>query len=362
MPTKKYRVSPDTVLVKIDEIKVPSWARSIERSYLEESIRSRGVLAPIIVAKIRKQKGVDLVLIDGAGRLELAKQQGLEEIPARLVEVKDENEALLLSIELEQTKEPWSLEYTLSVIQELLDRGFKKTEIAEILKVPRSKIYRLLYIAEMPEDLKYMFLNNIIPLRYAEKIYQLLQKYFDYDVLMALDMAQKPELSWEEIIERAEAILREEEEEEEKEKEEEIKEEEKKEEIPEIPLKVREEPAELEVSVSKEVLGIPEIKPPPVREEEGKEEFPGLEEAREIKEATRFVSMVKPRYFKCDPWTGGDVNLLDSLVKRAHYVITQLMKLEGWSSEITEDFLYIKDALEEIINTIDEWEWEIVTE
>jgi len=174
MPTKKYRVSPDVVKIKIDAIEVPPWARKIPREYLAESVQARGVISPIIVGRLRAGKEARFILIDGAGRLEEAKKRGEEEVPARIVDIESEEEALLLSIELEQTKEPWSLEYTLEVIQELLNRGYSKQKIAEILKIPRSKLYRLLWIMEFPEEIKEKFISGEIPLRYADEVQKII--------------------------------------------------------------------------------------------------------------------------------------------------------------------------------------------
>ena len=140
----------ELVFVEIDKIEIPEWSRNVERNYLEESVRERGVLIPVILAKLPNGK---LILVDGKGRIELAKARGDNKIPARIIPVKTETEAILLSIELEKTKREWSNAYTLKLITSLIDRGYTKKKIAEILKISRSVLYRYLYAAEMYQEL-----------------------------------------------------------------------------------------------------------------------------------------------------------------------------------------------------------------
>jgi len=172
MPRKGWSPSADLGLLDINVVEVPRWARSLPRDYLEESIKDKGVIEPILVAAIPNGHGRKnrYILVDGKGRLELAKKLGHSRIPARIVKLNSEEEALLLAIELEQTRATWSLEYTLSIIQELLSRGYSKTKIAEILKVPRSKIYRYLWILEFPEPIQKAFIEGKLPIRAADTI------------------------------------------------------------------------------------------------------------------------------------------------------------------------------------------------
>ena len=287
MPTKKYRVSPQVVMLRIDAIEVPPWARKIPREYLEESTRERGIIAPIVVGRIKQDKEIRLILIDGAGRLEMAKARGDEEIPARLVDISSEEEALLLSIELEQTKEPWSLEYTLEVIQELLNRGYSKQEIAEILKIPRSKLYRLLWIMEIGDKhigVYDAFLDGKLPLRAADDIKSLI-KFMEEKAPEKLDevlteIARRPHAYQDIVFNAMSRYSREKVKFEEEEEEEELKEkivppiEEEEEEIEEIEVEEEEKPETI------------------VTEEEMEEELKEAEELRkriEEKPSTRLV-------------------------------------------------------------------------
>ena len=176
MPSKKYKVSSQLVEIDPRAVEVPSWARKIAREYLEESVKERGIIAPIVVGRIREGNKTRFILIDGAGRLSLAVEKGLDLIPARIFDIESENDALFLSIELEQTKEPWSLEYTIKVIKELLDKQYTKTVIAKLLKIPRSKVYRLLAIASFPEKLQRFFLDETYPIRLADEISALMKE------------------------------------------------------------------------------------------------------------------------------------------------------------------------------------------
>lgn len=176
MPSKKYKVSSQLVEIDPRAVEVPSWARKIAREYLEESVESRGVIVPIVVGRLKQGSQTRFILIDGYGRLQIALSQGIELIPARIFDIKDEREALLISIELEKTREEWSLDYTLNVIQELINSGYKKTEISKILKVPRNRIYRLLWIAEFPEHLQEYFRDGTFPIRLADELHSIIEE------------------------------------------------------------------------------------------------------------------------------------------------------------------------------------------
>ena len=289
MPTKKYRVSPQTVLIKLDAITVPEWARKIPREYLEESVKARGVIAPIIVARIREGNEAKFILVDGAGRYELAKQQGVEEIPARIVDVQSEDEALLLAIELEQTREPWNVEYTLKVIQELLNRGYTKTKIAEMLKISRSVLYRYLWILEFPEYIREYFIAGKLPIKAAETIKQGIDKWgqdfitqFNYYVKVMDD----PKAALETTLEyfRVEEKKKEEEE-----KKEEVEEVEKEKAVAEEEVETKS--PETEEVEEVEIEEVEEEEEKPMTEEEFEEE---LERAKEIEEKIEEAKKEKP--------------------------------------------------------------------
>ena len=154
---------------------MPEWARDIPRDYLAESVQSRGTIVPIVVAKIKGDRSGKYILVDGRGRLEQAIQAEEKWILARIVQVENEEEALLLALELEQTREPWTIDYTLKIIHKLEEMGLSRKEIAEKLMIPRSRLYRILAIEEIEKynvgvarDIK----EGKLPLRAAEKIKQ----------------------------------------------------------------------------------------------------------------------------------------------------------------------------------------------
>lgn len=170
MPMRGVKMSKELIYLDHELIEVPEWTRMIPREYLRESVEDKGIIVPIVVGKIKDGKKNRYILIDGYGRLQLAKEQGLEQVPVRLVEIENEDEALLLAIELQKSTEAWSLGYTVQVIKILLDRGYTKTEIAEKLKIPRSKIYRLLSILDYPPEIQQRFFKQEWPLRAVDDI------------------------------------------------------------------------------------------------------------------------------------------------------------------------------------------------
>jgi len=170
MPRRGVKLDSNLVKIKLEEITVPEWARRIYRDYLEESVMNRGVIVPIVVARVPNGRRNKYILVDGHGRYLMAKKRGDEYIYARIVPVEKEEDALLLAIELEFTRRPWSVQYTYEVIQELLKRGFDKKKIAEILHISRTTLYRYLWLSEMPEELLELFFSEALPLRAAEYI------------------------------------------------------------------------------------------------------------------------------------------------------------------------------------------------
>lgn len=166
--------SSDLQYVPIDKIIIPGWAREIDREYMSESVKARGVIVPVILAKTPDNR---LILVDGRGRIEIAKSRGDAKIPARIIPVNSEEEAILLAIEMEKTKKEWSHSYMLKLINHLLQKGYSKTKIAEMLKISRSVLYRYLYATEiynnLPDELKQKFLDELdkyIPLKKFEEI------------------------------------------------------------------------------------------------------------------------------------------------------------------------------------------------
>ena len=153
-----------------DKIEIPKWAREIDRDYLKESVSSRGIINPVVVARLKSDKGERYILVDGRGRLEVAKSNNMEKIPCRVIDVKSEDDAIFLAIELEQSKEDWSLEYLTSVVLELLNKGYSKKEIAEKLKIPSSKLYRILNIIKFEPKIRDMFYRGLLPLRFADDL------------------------------------------------------------------------------------------------------------------------------------------------------------------------------------------------
>jgi len=164
----------DLQYVEISQIEIPSWAREIPRDYLKESVEARDVIVPIVLADVNGR----LILVDGRGRLELAKAKGLSKVPARIIKVDSEEEAILMAIELEKTKKEWANSYMLKLIKHLLSKGYSKTKIAEMLKISRSVLYRYLYAHEILEnidddEIKQKFLKELdesMPMKLFEEV------------------------------------------------------------------------------------------------------------------------------------------------------------------------------------------------
>lgn len=173
---KKDRVQRlgDLAYIPLSRIEPPLFMRDNpdDREYLEDSVRERGSITPIVV---RKLDNGNFRIIDGYGRFIKAKERNDTTILARVVELESDEDEILLNIELNQTKRNLSLKEILRAISILRNKGFTNKQIQEKLKLSKSSLYRYLWISEFPEQIQDLFLMDIISLRVADSIHKLPQ-------------------------------------------------------------------------------------------------------------------------------------------------------------------------------------------
>jgi len=138
--------------VEISRIEVISnFRRTMNQGKLQEladNVKKLGVLEPVLV---RRGEGNDFVLIAGARRLSAAKLAGLSSIPARVMNV-DENQAAEIQALENLHREDLGPVDEARAFKALLDLGSHTVEsLAERMDKSVSYIYRSLKLLELPD-------------------------------------------------------------------------------------------------------------------------------------------------------------------------------------------------------------------
>jgi len=122
-----------------------------EMRALAESIRSHGLLQPVVV---RRAEEGQFQLVAGERRLRAAKEAGWTRVPINLVEADDRELAELAIIENLQRKDLNALEKAASFQRYLDQYGCTQEELAERLHLDRSTIANLIRLLELPEPVQ----------------------------------------------------------------------------------------------------------------------------------------------------------------------------------------------------------------
>ncbi len=79
-----------------------------EIDQLMESIDQKGVLVPVVVAKLpKKDKGKEYVLVDGERRFRCARDLGLDKIPAVITDPQGDEATLVDMFNIHLVREEW---------------------------------------------------------------------------------------------------------------------------------------------------------------------------------------------------------------------------------------------------------------
>ncbi len=121
-----------------------------ELANLSASIRSHGVLQPIVV----RQAGDEFQLIAGERRLRAAQQAGLADIPVRVVNFNDQQVLEAALVENIQRSDLNAIEKALG-FKDYLDRfHMKQEQLAERLGMDRTTISNLLGLLNLPPEVQ----------------------------------------------------------------------------------------------------------------------------------------------------------------------------------------------------------------
>jgi ParB family transcriptional regulator, chromosome partitioning protein len=144
--------------------------KQFRKESLEElcnSIKEYGVLQPVNVRKISK---ISYELVAGERRLRAAKMAGLRKIPAILVDVKDDDSAILALIENLQREDLSYMEEAEGYANLLNDYHFTQEQLASKLGKSQSTIANKIRLLKLSKEVKKVLADNHLSERHARAL------------------------------------------------------------------------------------------------------------------------------------------------------------------------------------------------
>ncbi|NMC44984.1 MAG: ParB/RepB/Spo0J family partition protein [candidate division Zixibacteria bacterium] len=118
---------------------------------LAESIRTRGLLQPILV----KKDGAGYTLVAGERRFRAAKLAGVTQVPAMILEQLDESDMLQIALIENLQREDLNPLETAGAYQALMDKcGLNQAQVAERVGKSRAAVANTLRLLTLPEHIK----------------------------------------------------------------------------------------------------------------------------------------------------------------------------------------------------------------
>lgn len=147
--------------------------RDFNRRALEElsqSIKTYGLIQPISVRRLCDE---NYELVAGERRLRASEIADLDEIPAIIVNYKDQDSAMVALIENLQREDLSFIEEAEGYFNLINDHGFTQQELAQKLGKSQSTIANKLRILKLPEDIKKTLVQNNLTERHARALLRL---------------------------------------------------------------------------------------------------------------------------------------------------------------------------------------------
>ena len=117
---------------------------------LKASIKEKGVLQPILV----RSKGAQYEVIAGERRLKAARALGLDEIPAIIRDVSDQEAFVIALIENIQREELNPIEEAEAYHKMIEEFGYTQEAVAQSVGKDRTTVTNLLRILKLPADMR----------------------------------------------------------------------------------------------------------------------------------------------------------------------------------------------------------------
>lgn len=168
-------ISGDIKYLAIDSIKPNPYQprKTFGKLALEElsqSIKAYGVIQPISVRKIGDD---NYELVAGERRLRASKLAELNEIPAIIINLRDQDSAVLAIIENLQREDLNFIEESEGYANLINDHGFTQHELAEKVGKNQSTIANKLRILRLSDEVKVLLLEHNLTERHARALLKL---------------------------------------------------------------------------------------------------------------------------------------------------------------------------------------------
>lgn len=176
--------------------------KEFSKNALEElsaSIKQYGVLQPINVRSIGDNF---YELISGERRLRASKLAGLKEIPAVLVEVVEQDSAVIALIENLQRADLNFMEEAEGYFNLINDHGMTQEELAVKVGKKQSTVANKLRLLKLPDSIKGAILANGLTERHARALLKLPEEAMQNKALKAIIKRQLNVKRTEELIEK----------------------------------------------------------------------------------------------------------------------------------------------------------------
>lgn len=157
----------DASLIDIPEWRVRSYRDEQSEKALKESVKKLGLLHDIIVA--RKSDG-RYELIAGQGRLEALKEQGVRNVPCKVVELRDPSEAYVIQLSENIARGALDPGELIEAIDRLISAGWSLRDIAAICGYSYDRIKHLARLRHAPPPLKMAIAEGSIEPDVAEEL------------------------------------------------------------------------------------------------------------------------------------------------------------------------------------------------
>lgn len=137
---------------------------------LAESIKSQGLMQPILLRPIKKAGAVKYEIVAGERRFRAAEIAGLTEIPALVREIADKNAAIMALIENMQREDLNPLEEAQGVKRLIDEFDYTHEQAAQAIGRSRSATSNLLRLINLAEPVQTMLLAGDIDMGHARAL------------------------------------------------------------------------------------------------------------------------------------------------------------------------------------------------
>ncbi|MDQ2086007.1 nucleoid occlusion protein [Herbivorax sp. ANBcel31] len=165
-----------------------------------ESIKQYGIIQPISVRKISNNM---YELVAGERRLRASKMAGLEDIPAIIVDINDNDSAVLALIENLQREDLSYMEEAEGYNNLINDHGFTQEVLAHKIGKSQSTIANKIRLLKLPPLVKKMLSDNNLTERHARALLKLHDEQLQLKVLKHVCEKGLNVKKTEDLIERA---------------------------------------------------------------------------------------------------------------------------------------------------------------